>query len=93
MGRIVDIQIARLNKLLEERKTRIELDTSAREWLADKGYDAAYGARPLKRVIQKSLQDPLAEMVLAGQVKDGDIVRVSATKQGLTFNGKVAQAA
>jgi ATP-dependent Clp protease ATP-binding subunit ClpB len=93
MGRIVDIQMARLNKLLEERKMRIELDTSGREWLADKGYDAAYGARPLKRVIQKSLQDPLAEMVLAGQVKDGDIVRVSATKQGLTFNGKVAQAA
>jgi ATP-dependent Clp protease ATP-binding subunit ClpB len=93
MGRIVDIQLARLNKLLEERKIRIELDASAREWLADKGYDPAYGARPLKRVIQKSLQDPLAEMVLAGQVKDGDIVRVSATKQGLTFNGKVAQAA
>jgi ATP-dependent Clp protease ATP-binding subunit ClpB len=93
MGRIVDIQMARLNKLLEERKMRIELDTSGREWLADKGYDAAYGARPLKRVIQKSLQDPLAEKVLAGQVKDGDIVRVSATKQGLTFNGKVAQAA
>ena len=71
----------------------IDLDASAREWLADRGYDPAYGARPLKRVIQKSLQDPLAELILQGTVKDGDTVQVSATKQGLTFNGKVAQAA
>jgi ATP-dependent Clp protease ATP-binding subunit ClpB len=96
MGRIVDIQMARLNKLLEDRKIAIKLDASAREWLADKGYDPAYGARPLKRVIQKSLQDPLAEMVLAGTVKDEDTVTVSTAKQALTFdvNGKaVAQAA
>jgi ATP-dependent Clp protease ATP-binding subunit ClpB len=93
MGRIVDIQIARLQKLLDERKIVIHLDASAREWLADKGYDPAYGARPLKRVIQRSLQDPLAELILQGSVKDGDRVDVTATKQGLAFNGKVAQAA
>jgi ATP-dependent Clp protease ATP-binding subunit ClpB len=93
MTRIVDIQLTRLQKLLDERKITIRLDAAAREWLADKGYDPAYGARPLKRVIQKSLQDPLAEMILAGSVKDGDAVAVTATKQGLAFNGKVAQAA
>jgi ATP-dependent Clp protease ATP-binding subunit ClpB len=93
MGRIVDIQIARLQKLLDERKITLRLDPSAREWLADKGYDPAYGARPLKRVIQKSLQDTLAELILAGTVKDGDAVAISAGKQGLAFNGKVAAAA
>jgi ATP-dependent Clp protease ATP-binding subunit ClpB len=93
MGRIVEIQIGRLQKLLDERKITIALDPSAREWLADKGWDPAYGARPLKRVIQKSVQDPLAEMILAGQIRDGEKVTVSAGKQGLTFNGKLAQAA
>jgi ATP-dependent Clp protease ATP-binding subunit ClpB len=93
MTRIVDIQIARLQKLLDDRKIVIKLEPSAREWLADKGWDPAYGARPLKRVIQKSVQDPLAEMILAGTVKDGEKVAVSAGKQGLTFNGKLAQAA
>ena len=72
----------------------MSLDAKAREWLADKGYDPAYGARPLKRVIQKSLQDPLAELILSGKIKDGDSVKVSAGKQGLTFNGEaIAQAA
>jgi ATP-dependent Clp protease ATP-binding subunit ClpB len=93
MGRIVDIQMARLDKLLEERKITLKLDSTAREWLADKGYDPAYGARPLKRVIQKSLQDPLAEMILAGTVKDGETVAISAGKQGLSFNGKAVAAA
>jgi ATP-dependent Clp protease ATP-binding subunit ClpB len=93
MGRIVEIQAARLQKLLDERKITVTLDAAARDWLADKGYDPAYGARPLKRVIQKSLQDPLAELILAGKVKDGDTVAVSATKFGITFNGKVAAAA
>jgi ATP-dependent Clp protease ATP-binding subunit ClpB len=93
MGRIVDIQLGRLQKLLDERKITVRLDAAAREWLADKGYDPAYGARPLKRVIQKSLQDPLAELILQGAVKDGDTVNVSSTKQGLSFNGKVAAAA
>jgi len=93
MTRIVDIQMERLQKLLDDRKITISLEPRAREWLADKGWDPAYGARPLKRVIQKSVQDPLAEMILAGQVKDGEKVVVSAGKQGLTFNGKLAQAA
>jgi ATP-dependent Clp protease ATP-binding subunit ClpB len=93
MTRIVDIQMTRLQKLLDDRKITIALDASAREWLADKGWDPAYGARPLKRAIQKSVQDPLAEMILAGSIKDGEKVTVSAGKQGLTFNGKLAQAA
>ena len=93
MTRIVDIQMMRLQKLLEDRKITIALDASAREWLADKGWDPAYGARPLKRAIQKAVQDPLAEMILAGAIKDGEKVAVSAGKQGLTFNGKLAQAA
>jgi ATP-dependent Clp protease ATP-binding subunit ClpB len=93
MAGIVDIQMKRIEKLLEERKIAIELDAAAREWLASKGYDPAYGARPLKRALQKYLQDPLAELILSGRVKDGDKVAVSATKFGLTFNGKVAAAA
>jgi ATP-dependent Clp protease ATP-binding subunit ClpB len=93
MGRIVDIQIARLQKLLDDRKITIKLDAKARDWLAEKGWDPAYGARPLKRVIQKSVQDPLAEMILAGKIKDGEKVSVSGDKLGLTFNGKLAQAA
>jgi ATP-dependent Clp protease ATP-binding subunit ClpB len=93
MTKIVDIQMARLVKLLEDRKITIELEPSAREWLADKGWDPAYGARPLKRVIQKSVQDPLAEMILSGRIKDGEKVVISTGKQGLTFNGKLAEAA
>ena len=93
MGRIVDIQITRLQKLLDDRKIVLKLELSARDWLAEKGWDPAYGARPLKRVIQKSVQDPLAEMILAGTIKDGEKVVVSGDKLGLTFNGKLAQAA
>jgi ATP-dependent Clp protease ATP-binding subunit ClpB len=87
MGRIVDIQIAHLQKLLEERKITITLDAKARDWLANKGYDPAYGARPLKRVIQKSVQDPLAELLLSGRIKDGETVKISAGRDGLIFNG------
>ena len=94
MGRIVDIQFDRLHKLLEDRKIAITLEPKAREWLADKGYDPAYGARPLKRVIQKSVQDPLAELILSGKIRDGEKVKISAGRDGLTFNGAaVAQAA
>jgi ATP-dependent Clp protease ATP-binding subunit ClpB len=93
MGRIVDIQMERLAKLLEERKIVLSLDAKARDWLAEKGYDPAYGARPLKRVIQKSVQDPLAELILSGKVKDGEKVAVSANKQGITFNGTAVLAA
>ncbi len=88
MGAIVDIQLRRLAKLLEDRKITLKVDEEAREWLAEKGYDPAYGARPLKRVIQKNVQDPLAEMILAGQVKDGETVPVTAGPMGLMI-GKV----
>jgi ATP-dependent Clp protease ATP-binding subunit ClpB len=93
MGAIVDIQMKRLAKLLEDRKIAVTLEPAAREWLADKGYDPAYGARPLKRVIQKALQDPLAELILSGRIKDGDTVKVSAGKAGLTFNGEAVKEA
>ncbi|WP_407150737.1 ATP-dependent chaperone ClpB [Bradyrhizobium sp. ORS 86] len=93
MGWIVEIQFARLRKLLEDRKIELELDPKARDWLAEKGWDPAYGARPLKRVIQRSVQDPLAEMILAGDVRDGSEVKISATKAGLTFNGKKPETA
>ena len=93
MGRIVEIQFARLQKLLEDRKITLTLDAAARDWLAAKGWDPAYGARPLKRVIQRNLQDPLAEMILAGEVADGDRVVISSKGNVLTFNGKSPQTA
>jgi ATP-dependent Clp protease ATP-binding subunit ClpB len=93
MVKIVDIQMTRLAKLLEDRKISIVVEPSAREWLAEKGWDPAYGARPLKRVIQKNVQDPLSELILSGQIKDGDRVVISAGKQGLAFNGKQLAAA
>ncbi len=93
MVRIVDIQMHYLKKLLEDRKVTVVLDPPAREWLADKGWDPAYGARPLKRVIQKSVQDPLAEMILSGRIKDGDRVVISVGAHGLIFNGEEATAA
>ena len=89
MGAIVDIQIKRLQKRLDDRKIKLELDDAARAWLAERGYDPAYGARPLKRVIQKAVQDPLAEMLLSGQIRDGETVHVSAGRKGLTLNGTV----
>ncbi len=88
MDAIVDIQIGRLQKLLADRKILLELDDKAREWLGDSGYDPVYGARPLKRVIQKKLQDPLAELILSGEVRDGETLRISADEDGLTINGK-----
>jgi ATP-dependent Clp protease ATP-binding subunit ClpB len=93
MGRIVDIQMAHLQRLLDERKITITLDGKGRDWLADKGYDPAYGARPLKRVIQKSVQDPLAELILSGKIKDGEVVKISAGRDGLSFNGTPVAAA
>ncbi|MFO1121807.1 MAG: ATP-dependent chaperone ClpB [Hyphomicrobiales bacterium] len=87
MGAIVDIQLGRLRKLLADRKITIEVTDAARNWLADKGYDPAYGARPLKRVIQKNVQDPLAEELLAGRIKDGETVKLDAVAGTLTFNG------
>jgi len=90
MDRIVEIQIARLQGLLKDRNIAIALDEKARSWLANAGYDPIYGARPLKRVVQRNLQNPLAELILEGSVKDGDQVSVSATDRGLTINGREA---
>ena len=87
MGAIVDIQLARLARLLEDRKITLDLSPAARSWLAEKGYDPAYGARPLKRVIQKAVQDPLAERILAGTVLDGTEVTVGAGPDGLVIGG------
>jgi ATP-dependent Clp protease ATP-binding subunit ClpB len=87
MAAIVDIQMTRLQQLLDERHVKLELDEAGRQWLANEGYEPAYGARPLKRVIQKNVQDPLSELVLEGKIKDGDIVRVSAGDGGLVING------
>ena len=77
MGAIVDIQLERLQKLLDERKITLDLDQSARDWLAERGYDPTYGARPLKRVIQRQVQDPLADRILAGEVPDGARVKIT----------------
>ncbi|WP_062208357.1 ATP-dependent chaperone ClpB [Aureimonas sp. AU12] len=85
MGAIVDIQMKRLETLLEDRKVVLDLEPSARDWLAEKGYDPAYGARPLKRVIQREVQDPLAERILTGQVKDEDHVKISGGTDRLNF--------
>ena len=93
MGQIVDIQMRRLQKLLSDRKITIAIDDAARTWLANRGYDPAYGARPLKRVIQKNVQDPLAEQILAGGVKDGDTVHVSVRDGALIINGWPVKAA
>ncbi len=89
MGAIVDIQMARLAKLLTDRKITLELSKEAREWLAEKGYDPAYGARPLKRVIQKSVQDPLAEAILAGEIVDGEDLAITVGPGSLML-GSVA---
>jgi ATP-dependent Clp protease ATP-binding subunit ClpB len=83
MAGIVHIQLGRLVKLLADRRITIELDADAVEWLANKGYDPVYGARPLKRVIQKYLQDPLAEGILSGRIKDGETVPVTGGVDGL----------
>jgi ATP-dependent Clp protease ATP-binding subunit ClpB len=93
MDKIVHIQIGRLTRLLADRKIEITLDKKATEWLAHAGYDPVYGARPLKRVIQRRLQDPLAHQILEGKIGDGDKVKVSATKTGLTLNGQEFAAA
>ncbi|MEQ1697805.1 MAG: ATP-dependent chaperone ClpB [Hyphomicrobiaceae bacterium] len=87
MAQIVDIQMGRLAKLLTERKITVVLDDTARTWVANRGYDPAYGARPLKRVIQKQIQDPMAEQILSGGIKDGDTVHVSVRDGALTING------
>ena len=93
MDGIVSIQLKRLDKRLAQRKIALDLDDAARKWLADEGYDPVFGARPLKRVIQRSLQDPLAEMILAGDVRDGETVRVGAGTDGLIVGDRVQRSA
>ncbi|MFT4150976.1 MAG: ATP-dependent chaperone ClpB [Paracoccaceae bacterium] len=90
MGGIVEIQLRRLEKRLAQRKITLDLDQSARDWLAEEGYDPVFGARPLKRVIQRSLQDKLAEMILAGDVMDGSTVTVTAGAEGLIVGDRIA---
>ncbi|WP_224824949.1 ATP-dependent chaperone ClpB [Cognatishimia sp. MH4019] len=90
MAGIVDIQLQRLTSRLAGRKITLELEESAKVWMAEEGYDPVFGARPLKRVIQRALQNPLAEMLLSGDVKDGDTVTVSAGADGLLIGDRVA---
>ncbi|MBB5373697.1 ATP-dependent chaperone ClpB [Acidocella aromatica] len=93
MASIVTIQLKRLEALLAERNIRLDLDQSAKDWLAEAGYDPVYGARPLKRVIQRNLQNPLAGLILEGAVKDGDTVKISGSEAGLVIGGHLAEAA
>jgi ATP-dependent Clp protease ATP-binding subunit ClpB len=93
MATIVTIQLKHLEGLLADRNIRITLDQAARNWLAEAGYDPVYGARPLKRVIQRNLQNPLAGLILEGAVKDGEAVNVTASDAGLVIAGHLAQAA
>ena len=86
MAPIVDIQLARVGKLLADRKVTLDLTDAARAWLGRVGYDPVYGARPLKRAVQRYLQDPLADMILRGQVKDGSTVRVDEGDGGLVLS-------
>ncbi|MCL4188315.1 MAG: ATP-dependent chaperone ClpB [Rhodobacteraceae bacterium] len=90
MDGIVAIQLRRLERRLSARKIALDLDAGARKWLADEGYDPVFGARPLKRVIQRAIQDPLAEMLLAGDVMDGATVTVTAGRDGLIIGDRVA---
>jgi ATP-dependent Clp protease ATP-binding subunit ClpB len=89
MDSIVTIQLKRVDKLLENRRMAIALDAGALHWLGERGYDPVYGARPLKRVIQKALIDPIARKLLAGDLMDGSVIQVGADQSGLTI-GKAA---
>lgn len=91
MGAIVDIQLERLRGRLADRKITLNLDPDALTWLAANGYDPAYGARPLKRVIQRSLENTLASLILEGKINDGDEISVSAGDKGLVINGEIVQ--
>jgi ATP-dependent Clp protease ATP-binding subunit ClpB len=93
MKGIVAIQLERLKRLLADRKIAIEVDASAMAWLATTGYDPVYGARPLKRVIQRELQNPLAQQILDGRIPDGAIVHVGATDKGLAVGDVITAAA
>jgi ATP-dependent Clp protease ATP-binding subunit ClpB len=91
MGDIVRIQLQRVDKMLTERRMTLALDAEALQWLADKGYDPVYGARPLKRVIQKDLIDPIAKKLLAGELEDGGVIAVGAGSDGLAIDKATLQ--
>src|SRR5262249_47454281 len=94
MTGVVEIQLKPLQNLLADRKLELDLDAKAKEWLGETGYDPVYGARPLKRVIQRELQNPLATMILEGKFKPNEVIKVSADKNGLTIGGlSLSQAA
>jgi ATP-dependent Clp protease ATP-binding subunit ClpB len=93
MNGIVDIQLERLQDRLQARSITMQLDEAARQWLADQGYDPVYGARPLKRTIQRALENPLAQAILEGRIDDGDEIQVSAGSDELLINGEHAVAA
>jgi ATP-dependent Clp protease ATP-binding subunit ClpB len=93
MDGIVEIQLSHLDALLADRKISLRLDAAAAAWLADKGYDPVYGARPLKRAIQRHLQNPLANMILDSAISEGDTVIVTAGPSGLEINGQAVVAA
>ncbi len=93
MTSIVDIQLQRLEKMLSDRDITLKLDKAAKAWLAEAGYDPHYGARPLKRVIQRALQNPIASLILEGKIADGQSIKVSADDSGLVINGVKAEAA
>ncbi len=88
MTEIVEIQLGRLRKLLADRKIDLDFDGKALQWLANRGYDPVYGARPLKRVIQRSLQNPLATLILEGRIKDGDTVKIAVENGELVVGGQ-----
>jgi ATP-dependent Clp protease ATP-binding subunit ClpB len=91
MAGIVEIQLHRLEARLQARKITLDLDATAKAWLAEEGYDPVFGARPLKRVIQRQLQDPLSEMLLAGEIMDGSVIQVTAGPEGLIIGDRVVQ--
>ncbi|MEE9140151.1 MAG: ATP-dependent chaperone ClpB [Alphaproteobacteria bacterium] len=93
MTKIVGIQLARLETMLADRQITLELDQNAKSWLAEAGYDPVYGARPLKRLIQRTLQNPIASLILGGKVREGEPVSVTADETGLVINGVKAEAA
>ena len=93
MTSIVEIQLKRLEKMLADRHVTLKLDKAAKNWLAEAGYDPVYGARPLKRVIQRALQNPIAGLILEGKIRDGETIKVSADESGLVVNGVKAEAA
>ena len=91
MSAIVDIQLNILVKRLNSRNIQIDLDRSAKAWLANEGYDPVFGARPLKRVIQDAIQNPIAEMLLSGDIDDNDTVHIAAGSDGLIVGDRVGK--